>query len=582
MTKVEHHGAMAEILLMAYTEAIPAEKGAMWYLDSGCSNHMTGNKRLFCVLDEAFRERVKLGNDSSMNVMGKGSIQMLVNNKIHNLDDVFYIPELKSNLISLGQLQEVGCSILLQRGRCQIHDSNGELVANIKMSGNRMFQLKTEVAGDQTCFQTSSQDLSWLWHYRFGHLNFSGLKTLQKKEMVKGLPEIKDPSKVCEECVIAKQHRESFPKESTWRANHILQLVHSDICGPLNPPSNSHKRYFITFTNDFSRKTWVYFLVEKSETIEVFKRFKAKVEKESEKFIQCFRTDRGGEYTSNEFVDVCERSGIKRQLTAAYTPQQNGVSERRNRTIMNMVRSLLANKNMPKAFWPEAAKWSVYVLNRSPTFSVKNVTPEEAWSGHKPIVSHFRIFGCVAYAHIPDPKRLKLDAKGEKCVLLGVSEESKAYRLYNPITKRICISRDVVFDELSSYDWESTDKGNSMALELTDNGKTDVEEDAHSGEAEEDAHGVEADAYGGEEECESGELGSMDQITETLLPETFDTSRQSSMHRSRRKPIWMNDYTSGEELVDEDLAQLALFAESDPITFDEAIKDSKWRKAMDA
>lgn len=158
---------------------------------------------------------------------------------------------------------------------------------------------------------------------------------------------------------------------------------------------------------------------------------------------------------------------------------------------------------------------------------------------------------------------MKLDDKGEKCVLLRVSEESKAYRLYNPITKRICISRDMVFDEHSSYDWESTDKENPMALELEDNGKADAEEDAHSGEGE----------------CESG---SMDQVTETLLPETSETPIQS-MHRSRRKPVWMIDYTSGEELADEDsLAHLALFAESDPITFDEAIKDSKWRKAMDA
>jgi len=113
ITYTKNNGAVAEMLLMAYTETIPAEKGEMWYLDSGCNNHMTGNKSLFCVLDEVFREKVKLGNDSNMSVMGKGSIQMLVNNKIHNLDDVFYIPELKSNLISLGQLQEAGCSILL-------------------------------------------------------------------------------------------------------------------------------------------------------------------------------------------------------------------------------------------------------------------------------------------------------------------------------------------------------------------------------------------------------------------------------------------------------------------------------------
>jgi len=112
--------------------------------------------------------------------------------------------------------------------------------------------------------------------------------------MVKGLPQIEAPSYVCEECVIAKQHRESFPKESTWRANQVLQLVHSDICGPMNPTSNSNKRYFITFIDDFSRKTWVYFLAEKSEAIEAFKRFKARVEKETEKDIQCLRTDRGG------------------------------------------------------------------------------------------------------------------------------------------------------------------------------------------------------------------------------------------------------------------------------------------------
>jgi hypothetical protein len=101
---------------------------------------------------------------------------------------------------------------MFQKGSCQIHDPEGGLVVDIKMSGNRMFQLKTETSGDQTCFQSSIQDSSWLWHYRFGHLNFSGLKTLQLKKMVKGLPQIEAPSHVCEECVIAKQHRESFPK----------------------------------------------------------------------------------------------------------------------------------------------------------------------------------------------------------------------------------------------------------------------------------------------------------------------------------------------------------------------------------
>lgn len=112
-----------------------------------------------------------------------------------------------------------------------------------------------------------------------------------------------------------------------------------------------------------------------------------------------------------------------------------------------MVRCLLTKSDVSKEFWTEAVNWSVHILNRSPTFAVKNMTPEEAWSRRKPTVDHFRIFGCIAYAHIPDKKRSKLHDKGEKCIFLGVSDQSKAYKLYNPTTKRIIISRDVVFDE---------------------------------------------------------------------------------------------------------------------------------------
>lgn len=124
-------------------------------------------------------------------------------------------------------------------------------------------------------------------------------------------------------------------------------------------------------------------------------------------------------------------------MTAAYTPQQNnGVAERKNRTIMNMVRSMLSAKRIPKTFWPEAVNWTVHVLNRCPTLAVKNKTPEEAWSGLKPSVDHFRVFGCISHVHVPDNKRMKLDAKSFKCILLGVSEECKAYRLLDPISKK--------------------------------------------------------------------------------------------------------------------------------------------------
>ena len=118
-----------------------------------------------------------------------------------------------------------------------------------------------------------------------------------------------------------------------------------------------------------------------------------------------------------------------------------------------MVRSLLTRGRIPKSFWPETINWSIHILNRSPTFAVQNMTPEEAWSGRKPAVDHFKIFGCIAYAHIPNEKRKKLDDKGEKCVFLGVSEVSKAYKLFNPLTKKSVTSLDIVFNEENTWDW---------------------------------------------------------------------------------------------------------------------------------
>lgn len=129
---------------------------------------------------------------------------------------------------------------------------------------------------------------------------------------------------------------------------------------------------------------------------------------------------------------------------------------------MNMVRSVLVNKKMPKSFWPEAVNWSVYVLNRSPTTAVIDKTPEEMWTGVKPTVDHFRVFGCIGHVHIPAVKRTKLDDKSHKCVLLGMSNESKGYRFFDPIAQKIIISRDVTFEENEHWDWEASHKKEVM------------------------------------------------------------------------------------------------------------------------
>ncbi|MCI09010.1 ubiquitin carboxyl-terminal hydrolase [Trifolium medium] len=187
------------------------------------------------------------------------------------------------------------------------------------MTVNRMYVLLAPVIMPQCLAMTHEND-GYIWHCRYGHLSFKGLITLAKRTMVKGLPLLKDTQELCSDCVVSKHHRDSIPKSSSWRASIKLELIHSDICGPINPSSNGGCRYFITFTDDYSIKTWTYPLKVKSSAFEVFKRFKALVEKESSHQIKCLRTDRGGEFTSSLFNDFCSEHGIKRQL-ATVTPK---------------------------------------------------------------------------------------------------------------------------------------------------------------------------------------------------------------------------------------------------------------------
>jgi len=271
---------------------------------------------------------------------------------------------------------------------------------------------------------------------------------------MRDLPCLKENNESCDGCLLGKQHRLPFSTDKAWRAKDLLELIHTDVCGPMRTPSHHNNRYFILFIDDFSRMTWVYFLKAKLEVFGIFKKFKALVEKQSGKQIKVLRSDRGKEYTSREFDKFCEDEGIEKQLTVAYTPQQNGVSERKNRTVMEMARSMLKEKGMPKIFWAEAVYIVVYILNRCPTKAVKDKTPIEAWSVRKPSAKHLRVFGSICYIHVPDQRRHKLEDKTIRGIFLGYSTQSKGYRVYNLQTKELVISRDVETDENASWNWE--------------------------------------------------------------------------------------------------------------------------------
>ena len=210
-----------------------------------------------------------------------------------------------------------------------------------------------------------------------------------------------------------------LPTNGSSRATQILELVHSDVNGPMKTRTHGGAKYFDTFIDDFTRKTFVYFLTQKSQVFDKFKEFKAFAENQTGMKLQKLRSDNGGEYTSKAFNSFCKEHGIERQFSTPYTPQQNGVAERKNRTFFESARCMLQHSGFSNVFWVEAINTAAYVLNRAPTSAVKDKTPQEAWSGKKPTVQHFRVFGCIAYVHVPDEKCTKLDPKSIKCIFLG-------------------------------------------------------------------------------------------------------------------------------------------------------------------
>lgn len=198
---------------------------------------------------------------------------------------------------------------------------------------------------------------------------------------------------------MGKSHKQSFPK-----ANHttkgILDYVHSDLWGSPNvTPSLSGCKYFLTFIDDYSRRVWIYFLKTKDEPFQKFEEWKILVENQTQKKLKCLRTDNGLEFCNNLFDKACRDSGVKRHKTCQYTPQQNGVSERMNRTIIDKVRSMLHETGFGAEFWAEAASTAVYIINRSPGSAIDFEVPEAAWTGAEPRYDHLRRFGCISYVH---------------------------------------------------------------------------------------------------------------------------------------------------------------------------------------
>jgi hypothetical protein len=451
MTNYQSTKDMSEtISLLHYSTLTGTIEDDMWIIDSGASRHMMGDQtRLSNLNEKKTLYKVELGDKSTYPVerFGQVSVKLKSGNNVH-LSNVLYVPGLEKNLVSISCLEDKGNIIAFVDGKVLSWHKDSS-IENARVIGSREGNLYRLLEQNEEALVHNEVNPNELWHRRYAHINYQALPFL--KRMVEGIPELQSTHEgICKGCALGKNIKKPFPSNNN-RSKEILDLIHSNVCGLMLVKSVGGSSYYVIFIDDYSRKTWLYLLKTKDEVFNKFQEFKAEIENLTNKKIKTLRTDNGGEYTSKEFIAFCKSAGIRRELTVPHNPQQNGVAERKNRSIEETVKSLLNDQGLSMFLWGEAAMTTIYVQNRSPHRMLKDMTPEESFSGKKPNVENLRVFGCPVYSHIPKDKRNKLEPSGKKGIFVGYCDSSKAYRIYISEQHKIEVSRDVTFDERMAF-----------------------------------------------------------------------------------------------------------------------------------
>ncbi|GKC31913.1 putative ribonuclease H-like domain-containing protein [Tanacetum coccineum] len=407
-------------------------------IDSGCSRHMTGNMSYLTDYEEIDGGYVAFGgNLKGGKITGKYTI------KTGNLDfeNVYFVRELKFNLFSVSQMCDKKNSVLFNDTECIVLSPNFKLIDESQVllrvpRKNNMYSvdLKNIVPkGGLTClFAKATSDESKLWHRRLGHLNFKTMNKLVKGNLVRGLPsKLFENDQTCVACQKGKQHRASCKSKTENSISLPLHLLHMDLFGPTFVKSLMKKMYCLVVTDDYSRFTWVFFLATKDETSGILKSFITGIENLVDHKVKVIRCDNGTEFKNREMNQFCEMKGILRQFSVARTPQQNGVAERRNRTLIEAARTMLADSKLPTTFWAEAVNTACYVQNRVLVVKPHNKTPYELFHGRTPTLSFMRPFGCPVTILNTIDHLGKFDGKADEGFFVRYSLNSKAFRVFN-------------------------------------------------------------------------------------------------------------------------------------------------------
>uniref|UniRef100_A0A1Y1LCN3 Endonuclease n=1 Tax=Photinus pyralis TaxID=7054 RepID=A0A1Y1LCN3_PHOPY len=543
-----------------------------WLVDSGASEHMCYERDLFVNYRKLTLEKeVVIGDGKKINAVGIGQIQLLAFNgqlwiptTIYN---VLHVPMLTTNLFSVSSATDKGYIMISDSKHMKfMKDNQPRAVANrqgqLYVMMFRMCEFPTEVANVNQTNETLTT-----WHERLAHQNIPLVKQILNKHGVQYTTE--NCNKICEACVKGKQHKMPFSRSET-KTTEVCELVHMDLCGPMENSSIGGAKYFLLIKDDYSHYRTVYYLKNKYETIEKLEHFLKYAEVDTGKKVKVLRSDNGTEFVNRDVKALLERYSVKHQTTVSYTPEQNGKIEREMRTVVEAARTLLQAKGMEKKFWAEAVNTSVFVINRTGTSTILGKTPYALWHGKDYDIHNLQIFGTRVYAHLPKPKRQKWDAKGEFGIFMGYGEDTKGYRIYFPTRNTLEVKRDVIFvDDVQDDQHPQADE---------------VETEKYEEDEEIRQEEVETDNYEEDEKIQHEEINSNVQeinegfevkIVEDKHENPEENKQQAEPNRSKRVvklPSWMQDYETS-----------FISVQNEPQTYDEAMKRSdrdKWAQAI--
>lgn len=441
----------------AIDETLSADYNDVWISDSGASRHTTFRRDWFkSFSSNGVQNGIKIANDEILHVEGSGTIEIeaFVDGKWETqiLEDVRFVPKSKVNLFSVNQLTNKGFNTTFTNEGCNVKRlSDGKVVSiGYKDCNNivrMVFRHKTVERACASIEKVSANTLQQ-WHRRLGHVNTATIKTMCSNGSVSGIKLTDQINFFCEECQLGKMHRSSHPV-SERLVLEKGECFHVDLCGPMEQTGIDGVRFCMMLKDEGTGFRFVYFLKQKSDAVEFLEDFLLKASNVWNAKIKHIRYDNGTEFINNDVTKLMSKHGIILDRIAPYTPEQNGVIERDNRTVGESARTMLIASGLSKALWPEAMRTAVFMLNRTTNKKNTKQTPYELWFGQKPYLGHIKVFGTTGFVHIPKIGRKKWDAKAKKVYLVGFEATSKNFRLYDPETQKVKVSCDVNFNENS-------------------------------------------------------------------------------------------------------------------------------------